>query len=131
MTFLKILFWFCFFIIFYSYLGYGMLLFLLISLKKILRIDSDKEPETDFEPEITLVVSAFNEEDFIQKKIENSLQLLYPPEKLRLIFITDGSTDDTSAIIARYTGIQLLHEPVRRGKVAAMNRAMKFVDTPY
>ena len=131
MTFLTFLFWFCFFIVFYSYLGYGMLLILLVSLKKIAGWRPDTEPETDFEPDITLVVSAFNEEDFIQKKIENSFQLLYPSEKLRLIFITDGSTDDTSPIIARHTGIQLLHEPVRRGKVAAMNRAMKFVSTPY
>jgi cellulose synthase/poly-beta-1,6-N-acetylglucosamine synthase-like glycosyltransferase len=131
MTFLTFLFWFCFFIVFYSYLGYGMLLILLVSLKKIAGWRSDTETETDFEPDITLVVSAFNEEDFIQKKIENSFQLLYPSEKLRLIFITDGSTDDTYAIIARHTGIQLLHEPVRRGKVAAMNRAMKFVNTPY
>ncbi len=131
MTFLKFLFWFCFFIVFYSYLAYGMLLFLLVGLKKILGKQSGKEPETDFEPEVTLVVSAFNEEDFIEKKIENSFQLLYPSEKLRLIFITDGSTDDTSRIVARYSGIQLLHEPLRRGKVAAMNRAMKFVDTPF
>jgi biofilm PGA synthesis N-glycosyltransferase PgaC len=131
MTFLTLLFWFCFFIVFYSYLGYGMLLILLVSIKKLLERRPDTEPETVFEPDITLVVSAFNEEDFIQKKIENSFQFLYPGEKLRLIFITDGSTDDTSRIIARYPGIQLLHEPVRRGKVAAMNRAMKFVSTPY
>src|SRR6202790_1307846 len=106
MTFLTFLFWFCFFIVFYSYLGYGMLLILLVSLKKIAGWRSDTEPETDFEPDITLVVSAFDEEDFIQKKNENSFQLLYPSEKLRLIFITDGSTDETSSIIARHTGIQ-------------------------
>ncbi|HEV3251398.1 MAG TPA: glycosyltransferase family 2 protein [Puia sp.] len=131
MGFLTFLFWFCLFIVFYSYLGYGLLLILLVGLKRIFRSRRGKYPETDFEPEVTLVVSAFNEEDFIEKKIENCFQLIYPAEKLRLIFITDGSTDDTPRIIARYPAIQLLHEPLRRGKVAAMNRAMKQVGTAY
>jgi cellulose synthase/poly-beta-1,6-N-acetylglucosamine synthase-like glycosyltransferase len=131
MGFLTFLFWFCLFIVFYSYLGYGLLLILLVGLKRIFGSRPGKYPETDFEPEVTLVVSAFNEEDFIEKKIENCFQLIYPAEKLRLIFITDGSTDDTPRIIARYPGIQLLHEPLRRGKVAAMNRAMKQVGTAY
>ncbi len=84
-----------------------------------------------YEPEVTLVVAAYNEADFIEKKIENSLSLDYPRGKLHWIFITDGSNDKTPELIRRHSGIQLLHLPERKGKVAAMNRAIKFVKTPY
>lgn len=129
---MKIFFWLSLSIVFYSYLGYGVLLFFLVSVKKLFK----KEPSPDsferyFQPDITLIVSAFNEEGFIEKKIENTFQLNYPPQKLKIIFITDGSTDRTPEIISRFPSIQLLHEPLRQGKVAAMNRAMKFVSTPY
>ncbi|HTQ65283.1 MAG TPA: glycosyltransferase family 2 protein [Puia sp.] len=87
--------------------------------------------ELSFEPEITMVVAAYNEESFIEKKIQNSLTLDYPPDKLKLIFITDGSNDNTAAIIEKYSFIQLLHQPERKGKVAAMNRAIHFVNTNY
>ena len=84
-----------------------------------------------YEPEITLIVSAYNEEGFIEEKISNTFQLNYPKQKLKILFITDGSSDSTPDIIKKFPEIQLLHEPQRRGKVAAMNRAMKFVTTPY
>jgi biofilm PGA synthesis N-glycosyltransferase PgaC len=132
MTALKILFWFSLFVIFYSYIGYGILLYFLVQLKKVFAgnktNNSDKEI---FEPEISLIVSAYNEEDFIERKIKNTLELKYPANKLKIIFITDGSSDNTYQIINRYNTILSLHEPERRGKLAAMNRAMQFVDTPY
>ena len=67
----------------------------------------------------------------LKKKSRNSLNLDYPAGKLRWIFITDGSSDPTPEIISRYNQILLLHRPERRGKVAAMNRAIKYVETPY
>ncbi len=126
---LKILFCFSLFMVAYSYVGYGILLYFLVKLKRMF----SRPPAADasvFEPEVTLVVSAFNEQDFIRKKIENSLALDYPSDKLRMIFITDGSNDRTAEIIGGYPQIQLLHLPERKGKVAAMNRAIKFVQTP-
>jgi poly-beta-1,6-N-acetyl-D-glucosamine synthase len=129
---IKIIFWFSLFIIGYSYVGYGILLFFLVKLKKILFPKSFAlDTAEKFEPEITLIVSAYNEEDFIQQKIENTFALNYAAGKLKIIFITDGSNDTTPEIIGRYPGIQLLHQPERKGKVAAMNRAIKFVTTPY
>ncbi|HLK29628.1 MAG TPA: glycosyltransferase family 2 protein [Puia sp.] len=129
---MKIIFWFSLFVIFYSYIGYGILLFFLVKIKKLFKkneaIISGEEP---FEPEITLIVSAYNEEEFIAKKIDNTLLLHYPKQKIKIIFITDGSSDRTPEIISQYSEIQLLHQPERRGKIAAMNRAMKFVSTPY
>src|SRR6202043_4104142 len=124
---LKFLFWLSLFIVFYSYLGYGILIFLVVRIKRLLPGYKPQQERTDFEPEVSLVISAYNEADYIEKKIRNSLDLDYPAQKLRIIIITDGSTDQTAAIIRKYDRVQLLHEPKRRGKVAAMNRAMQFV----
>lgn len=84
-----------------------------------------------FEPDVTLIVAAYNEADFIERKLRNSLNLDYPAGKLRWIFITDGSTDATAEIVGTYKSVLLLHQDERKGKVVAINRAMQFVDTPY
>jgi len=84
-----------------------------------------------YEPDVTLVVAAYNEEGIITAKIENTLALDYPAHKRRLLFITDGSTDATPQIISRYPELQLLHTDKRGGKTAALNRAMEQVQTPY
>ena len=83
------------------------------------------EPKSlNFHPTISFIVAAYNEQDIIEKKIENSLQQEYPLSKIQFIFITDGSTDETPAIITRYPQIKLLHETSRAGKSAALNRAV-------
>jgi len=127
----KFLFFLSLGIVFYCYIGYGILLYLLIKLKSLLSSGNSFLQDTGFEPEVTLVVAAFNEEDFIEQKIQNTLDLDYPPSKLQIIFITDGSTDETTTIVNGQSRIRLLHEPERKGKVAAMNRAIRFVETPY
>jgi len=116
--------------IFYSYAGYGILMVFLVQLKKLFskKAPAGSEP---FLPPVTLVVAAYNEEAFILKKIENSLALNYPSASFRLIFISDGSNDRTAEIIRRYPSIMHLHLDERNGKVAAMHRAMGFVETPY
>src|SRR5579862_3554888 len=129
---LKILFWISLFIVFYSYFGYAILLYLLVQLKKVFSSSKAKTVLLqEFEPEVTLIVSAYNEQDFIEKKIRNTLALDYPTQKLKIIFITDGSSDNTPQIIEKFKEIQLLHQAERRGKLAAMNRAIQFVQTPF
>ena len=119
MTIFKLIFWFSFLVVFYSYIGYGILLYFLVHVKKWLFHSKGKRAGMGaFEPPVTLIVSAYNEEDFIQRKIENTLALDYPKEKLKLIFITDGSTDATPKIVRRCPEIQLLHEAPRMGKIA-------------
>jgi biofilm PGA synthesis N-glycosyltransferase PgaC len=127
----KFLFFFSLGIVFYCYIGYGILLLLLVKLKHFFSKGSPIKPADHFEPEVTLVVAAFDEADFIDQKIRNSLALDYPPGKLHWIFITDGSKDKTPDIIGNHPQIRLLHLPERKGKVAAMNRAIRFVKTPY
>ncbi len=127
---LKLLFFISLFIIFYSYVGYGIVIWILVKIKNLFG-GKKKLPVNTFHPPVTLIIAAYNEADFIEQKIANSLQLDYPEDKLQLLFITDGSNDATPEIIKQYPRIQLLHSNERRGKVAAMHRAMDFVKTPY
>lgn len=110
---------------FYTYLGYGLLLFLLTAfLRRKVPTPSDELPP------LTLVVPAYNEELFLEKKIQNSLSLRYPKDRLFYLFVTDGSTDRTNEILAAYPQMELLTGAVRLGKTAALNRAMQQVSTP-
>jgi poly-beta-1,6-N-acetyl-D-glucosamine synthase len=128
---LKFLFFTSFLILLYSYIGYGILLYLLVKIKRLFSKKSSSEADPYFEPEITLIVAAYNEEEIIELKINNSLDLDYPSGKLKLIFVTDGSDDATPAIISKYNRITLLHQADRKGKLSAVNRAIKFVETPF
>jgi biofilm PGA synthesis N-glycosyltransferase PgaC len=128
---LKFLFFISFLILLYSYIGYGILLYLLVKIKRLFSKKTSSGSDPFFEPEITLIVAAYNEEDIIEQKIKNSLDLDYPSDKLRLIFVTDGSIDATPGIISKYNQIKLLHQEDRKGKLSAMNRAIKFVETPF
>lgn len=125
---MQILFWILFFVLFYIYIGYGVLLLVLVKIKRrkaasANRIDSDKKA-------VTMVVAAWNEEDCIEDKIRNTFELDYPEDKFKFIIITDGSTDRTVEIVKKYPEITLLHSDERGGKSAALNRAMTHVDTP-
>lgn len=128
MILLYILFYLSFFILFYNYIGYGILLYGIIKIKRVFKKQALAAAE--FEPGVTLVVAAYNEEDHIREKISNTLALEYPHHKCQFIFITDGSTDSTPDIIRQEPRIQLLHIPARHGKTAAINRAMPFVENP-
>ncbi len=127
---LKIIFWIFLFIIFYTYLGYGIVLYFLVRIKRIFKKPSPIN--TDYEPEVTLFVAAYNEKDYVNEKVANSLSLEYPKEKLKQVWVTDGSDDGTPEILKKYTnqGIEVYHEDARGGKIGAMNRGMAFVKTP-
>ncbi|SEN94406.1 Glycosyltransferase, catalytic subunit of cellulose synthase and poly-beta-1,6-N-acetylglucosamine synthase [Mucilaginibacter gossypiicola] len=118
------------FIVFYTFAGYGIFLYLIIRIKRAFKGKKTLPSENlDELPSCTLIIAAYDEEYFIEQKISNSLQLNYPEGKLKLLFVTDGSSDKTPDIIARYPQIQLLHRPERAGKIAAVHRAMEYVDT--
>jgi cellulose synthase/poly-beta-1,6-N-acetylglucosamine synthase-like glycosyltransferase len=126
---LKILFWLFLFILFYAYLGYGLLLYLLVKCKKTDRALPPGE-EAGEDPEVTLFVAAYNEKDFIRMKMENSFSLDYPKDKVKHVWVTDGSDDGTPELLRTYEGVEVYHQPERAGKIAAMNRGMQFVKTP-
>jgi len=131
MTLISVIFWCSLFLVCYSYIGYGILLYIVIRLRRYFVGPRQTDERTPFTPEVTLMVAAYNEEAFIREKIANTLALNYPAEKVQIIFVTDGSTDNTNNIIRSYPRITLLYEPERNGKTMAVNRAMKYVKTPF
>ncbi|MEY3187270.1 MAG: hypothetical protein RL675_1097 [Bacteroidota bacterium] len=88
-----------------------------------------KSQKTTVLPTVTFIVAAYNEADIIEEKINNTLLLHYPKDKINYLFVTDGSTDATPAIVTKYPIISLQHQTDRDGKSMAINRAMKKVNT--
>ncbi|WP_345232669.1 glycosyltransferase family 2 protein [Hymenobacter saemangeumensis] len=126
LTILTVLFWLALAVVFYTYVGYAAIVGLWAKLRPRAPL-----PEQPFEPEVTLVVPAYNEADILAEKVRNCLALDYPAGKLRLLFITDGSNDHSGEVLAAFPGVQHLHQPERAGKSMAENRAIRYVSTPY
>lgn len=125
---LEILFWFSLIIVFYTYLGYGIVLYLLVKTKELFLKQKTVKPSREL-PEVTLFITAFNEEAVVKEKMRNSLALDYPTEKLKIVWVTDGSNDGTNELLKAYQGITVLFQSERQGKTAALNRGMKFVSS--
>lgn len=125
---MQTIFWISLFIVFYTYAGYGIVLFVLVKIVRLFKKKPVMNPDYDF-PTVTVIVAAYNEAYCIEDKVINTLSLDYPAGKVKYIFVTDGSTDETPAIIAKYPAIKLMHQEGRSGKIVAVHRAMKEVDT--
>tara|TARA_R110000787_G_scaffold280945_7_gene391986 strand:- start:467 stop:1657 length:1191 start_codon:yes stop_codon:yes gene_type:complete len=130
MTVLKILFWTFLFIIVYTYVGYGILLYLIIKIRRFFGIGKKAAIDYSFEPEVTLFIAAYNEKDYVEAKMKNSFELEYPKEKLNIVWVTDGSDDGTPELLSEYPNTTVHHLDARNGKIGAMNRGMNFVETP-
>jgi cellulose synthase/poly-beta-1,6-N-acetylglucosamine synthase-like glycosyltransferase len=127
---IEIVFWVLLFIVFYAYVGYGILLFFLVRLKRIFGGKKHWSAGVDYEPDVTLFVAAYNEKDYVDAKVKNSFSLEYPKEKVKHVWVTDGSNDGTPDLLRTYDGIEVYHLDARGGKIGAMNRGMQFVKTP-
>jgi biofilm PGA synthesis N-glycosyltransferase PgaC len=125
---METLWWILLFIVFYAYLGYGILLMFLVKVKSA--FTAAPSFNKNFLPPVTLVVPAYNEAGIIAQKAQNSLKLDYPKDRFRILFITDGSTDNTADVLRSIDGVEVTHNDRRAGKSAAENRAMTLVDTP-
>jgi cellulose synthase/poly-beta-1,6-N-acetylglucosamine synthase-like glycosyltransferase len=115
----EVLFWLVFITLIYHYVGYPLVL-LGLGLRR-------REPlqVASITPSVSLIISAYNEQEVIRQKLDNSLDLDYPPGQLEIIVASDGSTDRTPAIIQEYGGaVTLYHYPQRRGKNAALNETV-------
>ena len=130
MEILKITFWVLLFIVVYTYVGYGILLYLLIKIKRIFNLGKKRVIDYSYEPEVTLFIAAYNEKDYVDAKMKNSLELDYPKEKLNIVWVTDGSDDGTPDLLKKYTNTTVHHLDARNGKIGAMNRGIEFVKTP-
>ena len=128
---LEVLFWISLFIVFYTYIGYGILLYILVKIKECFRKPAPRPmPADDALPPLTLFIAAYNEEDVVDEKMHNCLELDYPADKLRILWVTDGSNDHTNERLSHWPQAIVLHQPQRQGKTAALNRGIHFVETP-
>ncbi len=123
------LFWFFLILICYAYAGYTLLLFIINLVLKLFQHGRAADEDIPL-PAITIFITAYNEEDYVDRKMQNTLELIYPREKLHILWITDGSTDDTPGKVKKYKQAEHYHLSERRGKVHAMNRGMNYVKTP-
>ena len=127
---LTIIFWICAFVVFYTFFGYGIIIWIAVKIKEHFSRPETYPMKEEF-PDVTLLIAAYNEEDIIAQKMENCRALKYPQDKFHLVWVTDGSTDSTPKLLSGYPENTVLHQPGRSGKTEALNRAMKYVSTPY
>ena len=130
---LKVLFWLCLFIVFYTYLGYGILLYLIIRIKRLVKGRPAPTPMPSDEelPTMTLMICAYNEQDVVAEKMENTRALDYPKDKFRVMWVTDGSNDRTNELLAAYPEVDIVYSPERRGKTAALKHGLHEIKTQY
>lgn len=116
-----VVFWISAGAIFYVYIGYPALVFVLS------RIFRRQANQAKFEPSVSVIITAYNEERDIAKKIENTLGIDYPKEKLEIIVASDCSTDGTDEIVQGYAGqnVRLIRQDRRLGKTSAQNMAVR------
>ena len=130
---MKIVFWIALFIVFYTYIGYGILLYIIIRLKRLFRGKPQKAvlPADENLPTMTLMICAYNEEDVVAEKMENTLALDYPKDKLRIMWVTDGSNDHTNELLKAYPEVDIVFSPERRGKTSALKHGLRELKTRY
>ncbi|WP_312339736.1 glycosyltransferase family 2 protein [Sphingobacterium sp.] len=119
-------------LVIYTYLGYAFVIFMLAKLfpypsKK--KLDYLNSHENQFPP-LTLFITAYNEAEIISKKMSNCLDLEYPSDKLHILWVIDGSTDNSRSLLEQYPMVEIVSSPLRKGKTAAVNHGMKYVKTP-
>ena len=117
----QFVFWACAAILFYVYIGYPLLLALIgVFVQRA-------KPEPDYEPTLSVLIAAYNEEANIGRKIEQTLALDYPADKIEILMLSDGSSDRTDEIIGNYPDprVRLVRIPERHGKTHAQNEGVR------
>lgn len=117
---LQIIFWLSTAAIFYTFIGYPIFVYL-VSLIFPLRIK-----KSSFDSSVTILITAYNEDKDIREKLENTLAIDFPPEKLEIIVASDGSTDRTDEIVREFEdrGVRLYRQEGRAGKTVTQNNAV-------
>lgn len=81
----------------------------------------------EIDPSVSIIIAAYNEEEVIAKKIENSFSINYPIEKLEVIVVSDGSSDGTNEIVQKFRdkeGFKGIILKENKGKTTAINTAV-------
>lgn len=121
---LKIAFWVSVGVVLYAYLAYPLLICLLAKIRP--RGRSTASQSLSAAPRVTLIIPAYNEEPWIERKIRNALALDYPRDRMQILVASDGSTDNTVEIASRFSsqGVEVTRYSEHAGKMATLNRAV-------
>ena len=119
----KVLFWTAVAAVFYTYLGYPVLVDCLSRLRRC-RAVAPPGSKAGEPPSLTLIIPACNEERWIARKIENTLALDYPRDRMQIVIASDGSSDRTVEIARSFegAGVEVADFSARVGKQAMLNR---------
>jgi cellulose synthase/poly-beta-1,6-N-acetylglucosamine synthase-like glycosyltransferase len=132
---MQVVFWFSLALVGYTYFAYPVVLFFCYSLAQLRsdwhylfdrqnrRVPALDECEV---PSVSLLIPAFNEEARLPQKISNLREMDYPPEKVQIVFVSDGSTDRTNEILKGVgdPNIETIFLSRRSGKAVALNQAV-------
>lgn len=133
-TTIEILFWVCIGLVVYTYVGYGILAWIFVKIRTLLGITFPTPSDPDFQPRVTLAIPAYNEMSCIEAKVKNSFGLDYPADKIDVLFVTEGSNDGTTeyiqSLMSTYPNLKIIGGTERKGKIEAMNMAVKTIKTP-
>jgi biofilm PGA synthesis N-glycosyltransferase PgaC len=127
---MELIFWAGIGLITYTYLGYPVILFFLVRIKRLFKSKPQDYYSENELPEVSLIIACYNEGDILKEKINNTLNLKYPSDKLKICFVTDGTSDGSEKIVSEYKRLQLFHSEERRGKNAAINRVRPLINSP-
>ena len=133
-TLFEILFWACLLLVIYTYVGYGVILYVMLKIKHAL---GHREPnpilplDEQLLPEVTLMICAYNEAEVVEEKMRNIRALNYPKNKLCVMWVTDGSNDRSNELLSAYPEVRLVFSPERRGKASAMQHGLQENQAEY
>lgn len=121
----EVLFWLFNSIVVYVYLGYPALI---LGLGYLV---ANRVKKKTIYPSVDFLIAAYNEDRDIEEKLLNTLALDYPKDKLRIVVVSDGSTDRTDDIVRSYReqGVELFRVEGRKGKTEARNQAVEKMES--
>lgn len=117
---MQAVFWFSTLMLFYVFIGYPLLILVWS------RLRADPADRGDFEPSISVLLVARNEQATIRRKLTNLLAMDYPAQKREIVVVSDASTDDTNAILREFEkfGVVIKTGLTQRGKPANLNECI-------
>ncbi|WP_367210846.1 glycosyltransferase family 2 protein [Sphingobacterium sp. R2] len=127
---LNIFFWSALFLVLYTYIGYAIVIYTLARVFPYPIKERAQNSDRHELPPLTLFITAYNESEIIPDKMLNCLALDYPKDKLNILWVIDGSTDDSRELLAKYPMVKIIGSAHRKGKTAAVNHGMEYVKTP-
>ena len=130
-TWLEILFWLSLFLVFYTHLGYGILLYMLVKLKELFVKPVRRQLPPDKRlPDVTLFITAFTDDVVVAETRRTGGGVDSPAETGHMVWTREGRNDSTNQRLENWPQATVHFQPLRQGKTAAMTRGMMLVDTP-